>query len=201
MSDSGDNDGLSDKDRQIWRQYIDEENPDKNIQATQDENFEALLDEYDENGQEDNKGKAVQLQAKLEARPVQPEKQDSRQGNSQEAYQLDKRTAEKLKKGKMHIDARLDLHGLNRTQAHENLNGFLQACYQKNLRCVLVITGKGKSQSRSEDWLTPSKGILKEHVPLWLGEGYLRKIVLKYVPAQPKDGGSGALYVYLKNNR
>jgi DNA-nicking Smr family endonuclease len=188
MVSSGDDDGLSDRDRQIWKQYIaDEGDP------VQDEDFEALLD-----GSEDQDVKEAKTQAKTNKADI---KDVSTYKTLNNDYQLDKRTLEKLKKGKMPIEARLDLHGLTRTQAYEQLNNFLSSCYQRHLRCVLVITGKGKSQATSENWLTPSQGVLKMHAPLWLAEGYLRKIVLKFTSALPKDGGAGALYVYLKKNR
>jgi DNA-nicking Smr family endonuclease len=38
-------------------------------------------------------------------------------------------------------------------------------------------------------------------VPRWLNEGDNRRRVLAFCHAQPKDGGSGALYVLLKRKR
>ena len=192
MVSSGDDDGLSDRDRQIWKQYIaDEGDP------VQDENFEELL-----NGHEAKLDNAFNNVDQMDIKSDKFLKQSNQaKHHSVDSFQIDKRTLEKLKKGKVPIEARLDLHGLTRTQAYEQLNNFLSSCYQRHLRCVLVITGKGKSQATSENWLTPSQGVLKTHVPLWLAEGYLRKIVLKFTSALPKDGGSGALYVYLKKNR
>lgn len=116
-------------------------------------------------------------------------------------FQLDRRTDDKLRKGKMPIDGTLDLHGLNQTQAHAALeNAVLRASAQKK-RCLLIITGKGKTGKSSEDWLTPSTGILKTRVPQWLSISPLSYHVLKYVQAQPQHGGSGALYVYLRRQR
>ena len=116
-------------------------------------------------------------------------------------FQLDRRTDEKLRKGKMPIDGTLDLHGLNQTQAHSALeNAVLRAASQQK-RCLLVITGKGKTGKSGDDWLTPSTGVLKSRVPQWLSVSPLSYHVLKYTPAQPQHGGSGALYVYLRRQR
>ena len=58
---------------------------------------------------------------------------------------------------------------------------------------MLVITGKGVWRSDS--------GILKEMVPRWLNEVPNRARVLAIANAQPRHGGSGALYVLLKRRR
>ncbi len=121
--------------------------------------------------------------------------------SSDQPAQLDKRTEEKLRKGKMPIDGRIDLHGLSRAQAHEHLSNYLTQAYHSQKRTILVITGKGKATAMSDDWLKPGEGILKKSVPEWLNQTPLSRIVLKFVSAMPKDGGSGALYVYLKRQR
>lgn len=116
-------------------------------------------------------------------------------------FQLDRRTAEKLRKGKIPIDGTLDLHGLNQTQAHMVLENAVLKAAEQQKRCLLIITGKGKTGKSGEDWLTPSTGILKTRVPQWLSVSPLSYHVLKYIPAQPQHGGSGALYVYLRRKR
>ena len=57
-------------------------------------------------------------------------------------------------------------------------------------RCVLVITGRGARPWR--------RGVLREAVPRWLDEPELRPHLLAIAPAQPQDGGAGALYVLLR---
>ncbi len=41
-------------------------------------------------------------------------------------------------------------------------------------------------------------GVLREQFPRWLNEAGLRPLVLGFAAAQPKDGGGGAFYVYLR---
>lgn len=111
---------------------------------------------------------------------------------------IDRQTATRFLKGKMPIDATLDLHGYTQEAALEKLQIFIGHAYHKNYRNVLIITGKGlKSQ---EDGLKVD-GILKERVPHWLNHTAMRSLILAFTYAQPTDGGSGALYVLLKRNR
>jgi DNA-nicking Smr family endonuclease len=105
---------------------------------------------------------------------------------------LDRRSAERLRRGDMTIDARLDLHGLRQDEAHPALDRFLAASQAIGRRCVLVITGKG---------FRDGTGVLKDQVPLWLNQAPNRARVLAIMPARPQHGGAGALYVLLKRIR
>ena len=101
---------------------------------------------------------------------------------------VDRATAERLKRGRTQVEARLDLHGMTQAEAHRALAGFVAGSRAGGRRCLLVITGHGRM----------SGGILKAAVPRWLGEPELRRHVLAIAPAQPGAGGSGALYVLLR---
>jgi len=124
---------------------------------------------------------------------------------------IDRRTAQKLKRGKIPVEAKLDLHGMTQRQAHEALNGFIARAYGAGKRCVLVVTGKGRksfdlgrfredSDLYSEE-RPKAPGILRQRVPEWLHMPPNGHLVLRVLPAQPKDGGDGALYVYLRRQR
>jgi DNA-nicking Smr family endonuclease len=101
---------------------------------------------------------------------------------------VDRATAERLKRGRYAVEAHLDLHGLTQAEAHRALSGFVAGSRRSGRRCVLVITGHGRI----------SGGVLKQAVPRWLGEPELRPHILAIAPAQPRAGGSGALYVLLR---
>ena len=113
---------------------------------------------------------------------------------------LDKRTAERLDKGRLPIEGRLDLHGMVQSAAHSALTFFIQQAWASDKRCVLVITGKGGRSSRAA-FSDTETGVLRRSVPRWLNEAALRDKVLKFSYAQPKDGGEGALYVLLRRRR
>jgi len=106
---------------------------------------------------------------------------------------LDRRKAERLSRGKLPIEASLDLHGLRQAEAHRRLEVFLAESQAAGKRCVLVVTGKGLHKEEA--------GVLRSAVPRWLNEAPNRARVLSFDYAQPKHGGSGALYVLLRRRR
>jgi DNA-nicking Smr family endonuclease len=101
---------------------------------------------------------------------------------------VDRATAERLKRGRRAIEARLDLHGMTQVEAHRALFGFVAGSRTAGRRCVLVITGHGRIGG----------GVLKNAVPRWLHEPEMRRHVLAIAAARPQHGGAGALYVLLR---
>lgn len=100
----------------------------------------------------------------------------------------DRANAERLRRGRHPLEARLDLHGMTQEQAHRALLHFIPAARAAGHRCVLVITGRGSAGG----------GVLRQAVPRWLEEPGLRPHLLAVAPARPRDGGSGALYLLLR---
>jgi DNA-nicking Smr family endonuclease len=90
--------------------------------------------------------------------------------------------------GKLNPQRKLDLHGMTLTAAHETLLRFLRDAKASKLRCVLVITGKGRG----------GEGAIRRELPLWLSTASLSPLILTTAQALPKHGGSGAVYVILK---
>ncbi|MBR3371475.1 MAG: Smr/MutS family protein [Rhodobacteraceae bacterium] len=113
---------------------------------------------------------------------------------------MDKRKFQRMTRGKLQPDARIDLHGMTLAQAHAALNGFILRAQAQGLRLVLVITGKGKSVE--DDGPIPRRrGALKHDVPQWLRMAPLAGAVLELREAHLRHGGSGAYYVYLRKAR
>jgi DNA-nicking Smr family endonuclease len=135
-----------------------------------------------------------------EVRPVSPVAGKSKIAAEKQGTDLDRRTYERLRKGQIRPEGRLDLHGLNQAQAHDALTGFIKRSSASGLRCVLVITGKGRPDDRGAAYEV-AVGVLRQRVPEWLGNSDLKGAVLQVLSAQPKDGGAGAYYVYLRRNK
>lgn len=108
--------------------------------------------------------------------------------------EVDRRTFDRLKQGKLPISASLDLHGMTQDTAHVAVKGFIHRHYDLKHRLVLIVTGKGR--------LSPfGIGVLKKNLPNWLKDPDIKPMILKTVQARQKDGGGGAFYVYLRKNR
>ena len=113
------------------------------------------------------------------------------------AHSIDRRTEERLKRGRLPIEATIDLHGMTVAQAQPSLQNFLLDKWEQDLRCVLVITGKGRNGTEEES----QTGILRRSLPEWLAAPPLSGIVLRHVPAKGRHGGAGAFYVLLRRRR
>jgi len=122
---------------------------------------------------------------------------------------LDRRSGEKLRKGQMTVEAKLDLHGMTQDAAHAAVARFVEAQHAAGARCVLIVTGKGgKSADPFQPKAMPGRftfsagrGILKEALPRWLNEPRLRAHIIAAQPASRAHGGEGAMYVLLKRKR
>ena len=97
----------------------------------------------------------------------------------------------KLRRGVWAIQAQLDLHGLRRDEAREQLGAFLREADRHGLRCVRVIHGKGNGSPGREP-------VLKSKVKSWLVQ---KREVLAFAQARAADGGHGALLVLLRPGR
>jgi len=96
-----------------------------------------------------------------------------------------------LRRGYIEPTLELDLHGLTVDYAQETLQAFMLECQRRHVRCARIIHGKGyRSEQRQP--------VLKQKVNYWLR---LREEVLAFCSATRRDGGTGAVYVLLRNPR
>ena len=109
------------------------------------------------------------------------------------SHVLDDQTLHKLKKGRLPLEGRVDLHGMTQGEAYSLLLTFLNRAHAGGIRYVLVITGKGSSSG--------GDGILRRSVPAWLSTPAFRHLVSSHDHAARNHGGSGALYVRLRRTR
>lgn len=116
-------------------------------------------------------------------RPPQPRKEHV-------AHKFDAQTRDKISKGRLPIEGRVDLHGLTQDEAYSLLLSFLGRAHASGIRYVLVITGKG-SAARSD-------GVLRKSLPLWLRTQPFRHLVSGIDEAARNHGGGGAYYVRLR---
>lgn len=113
------------------------------------------------------------------------------------ATRMHRRHYERMIRGKLHPEARLDLHGMTREAARAALTRFVLNAQAEGLRLVLVITGKGRPD-QSDAVIPERTGILRHALPHWLNSLPLTGRVLEIRPAHQRHGGAGAAYLYLR---
>jgi DNA-nicking Smr family endonuclease len=127
------------------------------------------------------------------ARPAGSMRQEPRPAERKQPsgyhYPLERPVKKKIAKGRLQLEARIDLHGLFQSEAHAMLLSFIVKAHERGLRHVLVITGKGASMG--------SDGALRRAVPMWFSKPEFRHLISSYETAARNHGGDGALYVRL----
>jgi DNA-nicking Smr family endonuclease len=108
---------------------------------------------------------------------------------------LERRDRKRIARGRIAIDARIDLHGRTQAEAYDALLAFIRRSQTRGARTVLVITGKGSTEGGA------GRGVLKRQVPMWLASPELRTCILGVETASLAHGGEGALYVRLRRDR
>ncbi|MEN2495302.1 MAG: hypothetical protein TECD_01224 [Hyphomicrobiaceae bacterium hypho_1] len=118
--------------------------------------------------------------------------------------EFDEKLATKVRRGRIKIDAKLDLHGMRQPEAKTTLEKFLFSSLSKGHRIVLVITGKGIPIDKDRPWNGEpqiNRGILKRMLPHWLNEKRITAAVISYTTAYIQHGGEGAFYIHLRARR
>jgi DNA-nicking Smr family endonuclease len=92
----------------------------------------------------------------------------------------------RVRRGKLEIDASLDLHGHTQETGRSAVLRFIQAAHARGDRTIIVITGAGRA----------GQGVLKQRLPDWLAE--VRPLIAGFAQAHRQHGGAGAFYVFLK---
>lgn len=104
--------------------------------------------------------------------------------------EIDSRTFSKIKRGRLDVDAKLDLHGMRQAEAQRSLTVFLRRCQANGARIAIIVTGKGLTRDEG--------GVLRRVVPMWLEAPNLRDVVVGFGEAARHHGGEGALYVRIR---
>ncbi len=198
--------GLTRQESDLWRQITETVTP---MRLTT-ESAPTGIEPYDETDFEAFKESKPALQNGKAFRPDPPVRKPVPQPPVQPPpiTGLDRRTSQKLTRGKVEIDARIDLHGHTQAEAHVALRGFLHHAQASGNRLVLVITGKGDApysrhtlHGRGGYDMPERRAVLRETVPRWFTEPEFRVLVAGFQPAHPKHGGGGAYYVRLRRHK
>lgn len=94
----------------------------------------------------------------------------------------------KTRRGRIVVDAKIDLHDKTQAQAYPLLRLTLERAASRGHKTVLVVTGKGARLD----------GVLRRAFPDWINSADIRPLIASYAQAHIRHGGSGAWYVFLK---
>ena len=97
----------------------------------------------------------------------------------------------------------IDLHGYTLNEANKSIENFIYQAFSENINKLVVITGKGlHSNNENDPYVSKNLSILKYSVPEFiLKNENLMSVINEITDAEIEDGGSGAFYIYLKQNK
>ena len=95
---------------------------------------------------------------------------------------------------------KFDLHGYSLEEANSKVESLINDSYKKGIKKLVIITGKGlHSENERNPYVSKNLGILKFSVPDYIKKNSeLMNKILNISEAEIEDGGSGALYIFLK---
>ena len=115
----------------------------------------------------------------------------------------DKEGSFEVKNNRINKLRKLDLHGYSLNSANKEVKEFINESFNIGCKKILIVTGKGsRSKSYENPYFSNKLNILKNSVPEFVrNEKNLKNMVSRIEKASLKDGGEGAIYIFLKNTR
>ena len=108
------------------------------------------------------------------------------------------KNSKKNNKTEKHIDFKIDLHGFSLEEAFNKIREVIENCYEKNLKNILVVTGKGlRSKVKENPYLSEDLSLLKYAVPNFIKDNF-SEIISSIEEPDQNLGGSGAFLLRLK---
>ena len=98
---------------------------------------------------------------------------------------------------------KLDLHGYSLIEANKIVKNFIINSFNSGYKKLLIVTGKGlRSKSHENPYLSEKLSVLRYSVPEYIkNDENLSNKIIKISDSDIKDGGEGAIYIFLKNNK
>ena len=97
----------------------------------------------------------------------------------------------------------IDLHGQTLDEANKVIENFIKQAFSDNISKLVVVTGKGiHSNNEKDPYVSKDLSILKYSVPEFIRNNEnLMNIINDIQSARIEDGGEGAFYIILKNQK
>ena len=98
---------------------------------------------------------------------------------------------------------KLDLHGFSLSESNKIVKKFVVESFDQGYKKLLIVTGKGlRSKSYDNPYISEKFSVLRYAVPEFINnDESLNNKVRKISIADIKNGGEGAIYIFLKGNK
>ncbi|MEM7740868.1 MAG: Smr/MutS family protein [Pseudomonadota bacterium] len=106
----------------------------------------------------------------------------------------DPRRAQLVGRGRLAIDAVIDLHGMRQHEADRATSAFIAKGVQRGHRVLLIITGKGSKAGEHG-----GRGVIRQGFLQQMELGAYGPGVASVRTAHQRHGGHGAFYVFLRS--
>ena len=99
------------------------------------------------------------------------------------------------------FDLRIDLHGYTLDESFKKMDYLFQFIKKKNIKKILLITGKGLHSNKDSDpYVSKDLSLLRYAVPDYIRKNYSSNI--SSIETSPKNlGGEGSIIITLKKNK
>lgn len=112
---------------------------------------------------------------------------------------LDTGWEKRIRSGSIMPDMSIDLHGHTLAAAHVQLNQALSSALARDVRIILVVTGKPPKVKAVTDM--SRRGAIRGEIGHWLETSPYADRIASVRVAHPRHGGDGALYLILRRNK
>ena len=104
---------------------------------------------------------------------------------------------------KINLTKKIDLHGTSLSEANTIVENLINDCFELGYKKLVIITGKGsRSKNFDNPYRSEKMSVLKHSVPEYIKNNLsLLSKINRITKASQKDGGDGAFYIFLKNNK
>ena len=105
-------------------------------------------------------------------------------------------------KNKKYDIRKLDLHGFSLDEANKTAEKFIIESSNRGYERLLIVTGKGtRSKSYKNPYISEKLSILKYSIPEYIKNNEnLNSKIIRITEANAREGGEGAICIFLKTN-
>ena len=95
------------------------------------------------------------------------------------------------------------MHGFSLIEANKIVKNFIINAFNSGYKKILIVTGKGlRSKSHDNPYLSEKLSVLRYSVPEYINNDEdLKSKISSVSSADIKEGGEGAIYIFLKKNK